>query len=103
MLQSGNGGCARDGGKVVEKFVQRFAAFEIVQEILEGYARAAKHRGSTQDFGILHDNFAERRHGNSGLQTYFTSQVSPARRSLARSPGPRLAITSLICWFMTSS
>jgi len=34
---------------------------------------------------------------------YFTSQVSPARKSLARSPGPRLAMTSLICWFITSS
>ncbi len=28
---------------------------------------------------------------------YFTSQVSPACRSLLRSPEPRLAITSLIC------
>jgi|tagenome__1003787_1003787.scaffolds.fasta_scaffold20984595_3 hypothetical protein len=28
---------------------------------------------------------------------YLTSQVSPACRSLLRSPEPRLAITSLIC------
>ena len=28
---------------------------------------------------------------------YFTSQVSPARSSLFRSPAPRFAITSLIC------
>src|SRR5439155_17458111 len=34
---------------------------------------------------------------------HFTSHVSPARRSLPRSPGPRLAMTSLICWFITSS
>src|SRR6267378_3392157 len=34
---------------------------------------------------------------------YFTSQVSPARRSLARSPGPRLAMTAWTCSFMTSS
>jgi len=34
---------------------------------------------------------------------YFTSQVSPARRSLPRSPGPRLAMTAWTCWFITSS
>src|SRR5438445_12938130 len=32
-----------------------------------------------------------------------TRQVSPARRSFARSPGPRLARTSLSCWWTTSS
>jgi len=36
-------------------------------------------------------------------EDYFTSQVSPARSSLFRSPRPRLAITSLTCWFITSS
>ena len=44
---------------------------------------------------------SRRRTGNPG--PHFTSQVSPARRSLDRSPGPRLAMTSLICEFMTSS
>ncbi len=28
---------------------------------------------------------------------YFTSQVSPARSNLFKSPAPRFAITSLIC------
>ena len=38
-----------------------------------------------------------------GRESYFTSQVSPARRSLARSPGPRLAMTAWTCSFITSS
>lgn len=50
-------------------------------------------------------NAGERDAGIWSGQTrgYFTSQVSPARRSFVRSPGPRLAMTSLICSFMTSS
>ena len=37
------------------------------------------------------------------IENYFTSQVSPARRSSVKLPGPRFARTSLICWFMRSS
>lgn len=41
--------------------------------------------------------------GNSDQVVQRTSQVSPACKILFRSPGPRFAITSLICWFITSS
>src|SRR6266699_1997589 len=41
--------------------------------------------------------------GRNKTGLYFTSQVSPARSSFPRSPGPRLAMTSLICSFITSS
>jgi hypothetical protein len=41
-FQSGYGGVACDGGKVVKKLVERLSALQVVQESLKGDTRAAE-------------------------------------------------------------
>jgi hypothetical protein len=62
VLQSGDGGCASHCREIVEKFVQSFAAFEIVEEILQRYAGAAEDVRAAENIWILDENLAEGRH-----------------------------------------
>ena len=55
MFECFNGGLTSDGRKVIEKFIDRFASFEIVQQILERNASAAENGRSTQYVWILCD------------------------------------------------
>jgi hypothetical protein len=63
LLQSGDGGFASDGGKVIQKLSQRLPAFEVVKQRLKGDARAAKDGCSTENFWISRYDLIYTNHG----------------------------------------
>lgn len=54
MLESRNCGLAGDGREIIEKFVERFAAFEVVEQILKWHASATEDRSAAENFGVFH-------------------------------------------------
>jgi len=69
MLEGGDGSLTGDGGKIVEEFGEGMTAFQIIEEVLEGNASAAKDGSAPQDLGIPYDHATVREHG-----------LAPARR-----------------------
>jgi hypothetical protein len=53
VFQGGDGGFARNRGKVIEEFIEGFAAFQIVKKILKGHAGAAKDGSSAENLGVF--------------------------------------------------
>jgi len=47
LLENGNGGLPRHARKIVEELIERFAALQVIKEILHRYARASKDRYPT--------------------------------------------------------
>ncbi len=45
------------GGEVFQKIIQRLAVLDVVEERLDGYEGAAKHRGAVHQFRVLGDGF----------------------------------------------
>jgi hypothetical protein len=96
MLKSAYCGISSDGGKIVEKFIERLAAFQIVQESLERHAGAAKDRRPAKNIGIADDHFIAWGHGVIS-QFQFTPRVKqgasdrnlrPTRACGPDTPGP---------------
>lgn len=56
LFKKGNGQFARDRGVLFQKFVERFAAFNVIQQCPHGDARADKARLTAHYFGIGHHN-----------------------------------------------
>ncbi len=58
FFESGDGRFARDSWEPFQKVFERFSAFEVVEERLDGDARAAKDRSSAENVWTLGDNSA---------------------------------------------
>jgi hypothetical protein len=61
-LQSTDSRLARNGGKIVQKFIDGLATFEVAQEGLEGDACALKDRRTAEYLRILDDDIVGRIH-----------------------------------------
>lgn len=52
VFKCGDRSVAGDAWEIVEEFIKRFAAFEVIQKILERHTSTPKHRRSPEDLGI---------------------------------------------------
>lgn len=52
LFEGLEGEFSADGGELAQEIVEGVAAFEIVDEVLEGHSRAPEAGGSSEDFGI---------------------------------------------------
>lgn len=55
-FQSGYGGIAGDGGKIVKKLIESLSALNVVQESLKGDARAAKYGRTAENLRVSDDH-----------------------------------------------
>src|SRR5215472_15028815 len=63
FFKGGDSHLARNARESFEKFLERFPAFEGVEQCLEGNTRPAKHRRPTKNFRVFDDNAVPRIHG----------------------------------------
>ena len=64
LFQKSNGLRSRNRWELLQKFVQRVAGFEIIEQVAHGDARAGKTRRAAHDFRVNYDN-GLRFHGNN--------------------------------------
>jgi hypothetical protein len=56
FFEGGDGGCTGDGGKAIEKVLEGFSAFEVVEESLQGHTGAAEDGSSAEDVQVSDDD-----------------------------------------------
>jgi hypothetical protein len=56
FFESGEGGLAGDGGEAIEKVLECFSAFEVVEESLQGHTGTAEDGGSAEDVRVSDDD-----------------------------------------------
>jgi hypothetical protein len=84
FFSGGDGGFAGDGRKGFEKVFEGLAAFEVIEECLEGDTRSAKDVGSAKDIGVfgeyVHEGTVARVNGRRAVGRRAT-KAGPSRRS----------------------
>jgi hypothetical protein len=74
-----------DGGKRIEKAFDRVALFEVVNQRLNGYARADKHGRSAHDLRMAVDDWRLRHLEPSGSEDQITYRIKNLTRVRQRS------------------
>src|SRR6266545_3782625 len=73
-VECGDGLFALHGRKLVEKFIKSLAAFQMIEERLNGHSRADKDRRSAEDVRIAMDDLVESHHMDLSIAL---SKMSP--------------------------
>src|SRR5215472_9989040 len=86
FFECGDSHLARNARESFEEFLERFPAFEGVEQCLEGNTRSAKHRRPTENFRVFDDNAIPRIHGvlHCGQYSIPSQSSSGARASHRR-------------------
>src|ERR1035437_7729979 len=92
-FQRGDGVLPTDSRVLLQEFIQRFSAFQVIKQRLERDARAAENRFPAVNFRIL-DNYAVRNssHGGPPARIPIISSIRKNRSEKCKSPGMQLTL-----------
>jgi len=86
FFEGGDGEFAGDGGKSFQKLFEGFAAFEVVEERLDGDTGSAEDGSSAEDFGVFGDDA----HGRIVARVFVVGAGGNERRVRSRPGRDRL-------------
>jgi len=85
-FNDGDGLRASDGREAFQEIFNRFAAFQGVNQILQGNARADKHGRAAHDFGIGVNDAFQIFDCHNMVKIPLLAQLSPANMTVERAP-----------------